>query len=426
MALTARLRDAAGTFLHVPFEVVEVEWTRRGTDRPGLDMRSFNTSGWVYLEASLADLPVKPQGELRLEALYWQHRARDMQERDLRLSLAGLTLIAADGQVTALNWLEQPGWEVVYDSGALIRDGFTYPAAVPDRATAGCQVVWDQLGALSTLGLVLDYPEAPPIPAIASTTLMDLNGLQIGDIYRLVNVGGISPAVQVVDTTVYYPSLYGEQRPFLVVDQAALLYAINRRPGAAVYPAEIWLRLAPGVAAEDVLAAAGTDGDDTAIVRVETLERTLRGLQTNPLALGLMGLLYLAFVVALALSVVGLMTYAALTARSRRNEFGVLRALGMSLGRLAASLALEQALVMLTGVLLGAALGAILSNRVVPTLAIGATGEAITPPFVVQVEVAALAQYGLIMAGVLLAVLIASLLLVRRLSLAQTLRLGEE
>jgi len=81
---------------------------------------------------------------------------------------------------------------------------------------------------------------------------------------------------------------------------------------------------------------------------------------------------------------------------------------------------------MLAGVLLGAALGAILSNRVVPTLAIGATGEAITPPFVVQVEVAALAQYGLIMAGVLLAVLIASLLLVRRLSLAQTLRLGEE
>ena len=61
-----------------------------------------------------------------------------------------------------------------------------------------------------------------------------------------------------------------------------------------------------------------------------------------------------------------------------------------------------------------------------PTLAIGATGEAITPPFVVQVEVGALLQYGLIMIVVLLAVLVASLLLVRRLSLAQTLRLGEE
>ncbi len=426
MTITARLRDAAGTFLHVPFRAVEVEWTRRGTDRPGLEMRSFNTSGWVYLEASLAELPLQPQGELRLETLYWQHRARDTQERDLRLSLANLTTIAADGRVTALNWLEQPGWEVVYDSGAPIRDGFTYPAAVPDRATVGRQVVWDQLGVLSTVGIVLDYPAAPPIPAVASTTLVELNGLQIGDMYRLVNVGGISPTVQVVDTTVYYPSLYGEQRPFLVVDQAALLYAINRRPGAAVYPAEMWLRLAPGVTAEEVLRAADTDGDDTAIIRAETLERTLRGLQTNPLALGLLGLLFLAFVVALVLSVVGLMTYAALTAQSRRNEFGVLRALGMSLGRLAASLALEQALVMLTGALLGAALGAILSDRVVPTLAIGATGEAITPPFVVQVEVAALAQYSLIMAGVLLVVLIASLLLVRRLSLAQTLRLGEE
>lgn len=424
MTLTARLRDATGTFLHAPFEVVEVEWMRRGIDRPGLDMRSFNTTGWVYLEAMLDGL--RAQGELRLEALYWKHRARDTQERDLRLSLAGLTLIEADESVTALDWLEQPGWEVVYDSGALIRDGFTYPAAVPDRAMVGRQVIWDQLGVLSTLGLILDYPEAPPIPAVASESLMRLNGLQVGDNYRLINVGGVSPLVQVVDTTEYYPSLYADRRPFLVVDQAALLYAINRRPGAAVYPAEMWLRLAPGVAAEDVLRAAGTNGDDMAIIHTETLERTLHGLQTNPLALGLMGLLFLAFVVALALSVVGLVTYAALTAQARRNEFGVLRALGMSLGRLAASLALEQTLVMLTGALLGAALGAILSDRVVPTLAIGATGEAITPPFIVQVEVAALAQYGLLMAGVLLAVLIASLLVVRRLSLAQTLRFGEE
>ncbi len=425
--LRLRLRDAVGAFVHVPLAAVEVEWTRQGTDRPGLDSRSFNTSGWVYLEASLADLAYTPQGELRLEAIYWQHRARDArQENALRLSLADLTLIAADGTVTAVDWLSGPGWELIYDSGALIEDGYTAASVMPGRARSGRQAVWDQRGLLSGLGIVLDYPEAPAIPAIASPSLLDLTGLQPGDSYRLTNIGGVSPEVQILDVAAYYPTLYADQRPFLVVDQAALLYAINRRPGAAVYADEMWLRLAPGVDSAAFVAGLDAEGDASVILRTETLARTLRGLQTDPLALGLMGLLFLAFLVALALSVVGLVTYAALTAQSRRGEFGVLRAMGMSLGRLAASLALEQGLVVLTGVGLGVALGAVLSARVVPTLAIGTTGEAITPPFIVQVEGAALAQYAVIMALVLLLVLGTSLLIVRRLSLAQTLRLGEE
>ncbi|GAB4569489.1 MAG: hypothetical protein Kow0077_02110 [Anaerolineae bacterium] len=425
--LYLRLRDETGAFLHVPFEAVQVEWTRLGVDRPGLDSRSFNTTGWVYLEASLAGLDYAPQGDLRLEAIYWRHRARNTrQENDLRLSFADLTLIAPDGTTTSLNWLTDSGWELVYDSGALIRDGATASAVVPDRAQTGRQVVWDQRGLLSTLGIVLDYPEAPPVPAIASTSLMAVNGLQPGDTYRLINIDGVSPQVQVLDTVDYYPTLYADQRPFLVVDQAALLYAINRRPGAAVYADEMWLRLQPGVDSASFVARLDVEGDSYVILRQETLAQRLRALQTNPLALGLMGLLFLAFIVALVLSVVGLVTYAALTAQGRRGEFGVLRAMGLSLERLAISLALEQSLVVLTGVLLGAGLGAVLSDRVVPTLAIGATGETITPPFVVQVETVALLQYVGIMGLVLVAVLGASLYVVRRLSLSQTLRLGEE
>ncbi len=422
-----RLRDSGGAFFHVPFEVVEVEWARLGIDRPGLEMRSFNTSGWVYMEASLAGLAYPPGDGLRLEALYWRHRARDTrQENDLRLSFSDLALIDAEGSVTALDWLARTGWEVMYDSGALIQDGATAAAALPGRAGTGRQVTWDQRGLLSTLGIVLDYPAAGPIPAIASPNLLELNGLRAGDSFSLTNVGGVSPQVQVLDTVAHYPSLYSDRRPFLVVDQAALLYALNRRPAAAVYADEMWIRLEPGVDSAALLSGLDVQGDETVIVRAETLARALRTLQTDPLALGLMGLLFLAFIVALVLSVVGLVTYAALTAQGRRAEFGVLRAMGLSLGRLALSLAFEQSLVVLTGVLLGAGLGAVLSDRVVPTLAIGATGEAITPPFVVQVETAALAQYGLIMALVLILVLAASLLVVRRLSLAQTLRLGEE
>ena len=106
-----------------------------------------------------------------------------------------------------------------------------------------------------------------------------------------------------------------------------------------------------------------------------TLAEELGKLRTDPLALGLLGLMYLAFIMALALSVVGLLTYSGLTAQSRRTEFGVLRALGLSSLRVVGGLALEQLFVMITGVMLGALLGWVLASQVVPTLALGAAGE---------------------------------------------------
>jgi ABC-type antimicrobial peptide transport system permease subunit len=157
-----------------------------------------------------------------------------------------------------------------------------------------------------------------------------------------------------------------------------------------------------------------------------TLPGALELLQTDPLNRGLLGLMMLAFIVAIALSIVGLLTYAALTAASRRGEFGVLRALGLSSLRVVVQLTIEQLFVIVLAVALGAALGALLSSQVVPRLAQDASGARVTPPFIVQVESEALAQYGLLIGAVLVLVLAFSLVIVRQLSLSRTLRLGED
>jgi CheY-specific phosphatase CheX len=78
------------------------------------------------------------------------------------------------------------------------------------------------------------------------------------------------------------------------------------------------------------------------------------------------------------------------------------------------------------GTIIGAALGALLSGQVVPRLAQDASGTQITPPFIVQAEGTALAQYVLILLVVLAVTLLFSLVLVGRLSLTRTLRLGED
>jgi len=90
------------------------------------------------------------------------------------------------------------------------------------------------------------------------------------------------------------------------------------------------------------------------------------------------------------------------------------------------ALALEQVFVMAVAVTLGALLGWVLASQVVPTLALGAAGEGVIPPFVMRVETQRLLEYALLLLVTLGLVLGSSLLLVRQLSLARTLRLGDE
>ena len=67
-----------------------------------------------------------------------------------------------------------------------------------------------------------------------------------------------------------------------------------------------------------------------------------------------------------------------------------------------------------------------MSTYVLPTLAFGATGEEVTPPFMIQVETSALAQYGVLILIVLGVTFSVSLALIQRLSLIDLLRFGEE
>jgi hypothetical protein len=444
-AINLRLLDAAGAWVVVPVKPVEVEYNRTGEDAPGMGAAGFLTSGWVYCEADLAALEYTPVAPLNLVSIYWQYRSQETRgERGLRLTLADMTLIDAQGTAESFPIFAGKNWEFSYDRGALATGEASAGWQVSGERGDALYIKWDQSAQRTTIGVLLNYPDIGPIDAIVSRRMQEENGLSWGPNsapFTLLNIGGINPQFRAVQVTDYYPSLFDitpvEAEPkgnsFMVVDQQELLYRLNRRPSATFYPDEVWLRLDGSIDPQN-------EGEVNAFLRhldrpeagslVILDEMTLAGelgkLRTDPLGLGLLGLMYLAFIMALALSVVGLLTYAGLTAQSRRTEFGVLRALGLSSLRVVGGLALEQAFVMGVGVTLGAVLGGVLASQVVPTLAIGATGEGVIPPFVMRIEFSRLVEYALLMAAVLGLVLASSLLLVRQLSLARTLRLGEE
>ncbi len=443
--LGLRLRDADGAWIVVPLEPVEIEYLRVGTDVPGIESRGFVTSGWVYCEADIGALQYEPQGPVRLVSLFWQYRSPTARgERGMRLTLADMTLFDAAGNATPYEVFAGNEWEFLYDRGATATGNATAGGALVGERDDALFVRWDQDAQRSTVGVLLNYPDLGPIDAVVSRRMQEENGLTYGlngTPFTLLNIAGSNLRFQAVQVTDYYPSLFNRApsdadpkgNSFMVVDVRELMYRLNRRPSVAIYPDEVWLRLDSGVnersqseVADLIGSLDGAEQGGVVILSGVTLADELDKLRTNPLGLGLLGLMYLAFIMALVLSVVGLLTYAGLTAQSRRTEFGVLRALGLSSLRVVGGLALEQAFVMGIGVVLGAVLGWVLASQVVPTLALGATGESVVPPFVMRIEIQRFLEYGLLMLVVLLLVLSSSLLLVRQLSLARTLRLGEE
>jgi hypothetical protein len=438
MSPSARFRNAQGTFTNRPFEIIQFEglesgeqldpvvFTLESFQPPGEDQRRAleyiqRLSGWVLYEVDVSDLGAG----VHLESIYWQNnQGFGLAVPELSLLLADMSIIAADGNSMPLDWLNNTdSWDLVRDTGVEIT-GTINSVSVPDVARSGLRAEWRQSGNNASMGIVLDYPDIGGVPAAISTPVAVANELSVDGQFTLyVNQGYVTFRVESIVN--YYPSLYNH---FLVADLDTLLYVLNRRPSAAVYASEVWLRLDSGVRWSEVAPILAQDSVSSGytLSNVQTVDAVINTFQTNLLSVGLLGLMIIGFLVAFILSVFSLLTYTALTTRSRRPDLAVLRALGVSSFELLCSIGIEQILVLITAQLVGIVLGVMISNTVLPTLSTSASGTSIVPPFSIQVEPILLAQYAISIGVVLWLVLLASLLLVRQISITRTLRTGAE
>jgi putative ABC transport system permease protein len=140
--------------------------------------------------------------------------------------------------------------------------------------------------------------------------------------------------------------------------------------------------------------------------------------------MGLFGALTLGFVVALLLTVFGFFLYTVLSFEKRLVQFGVLRAIGLSVGQLLLVLVVEQTALIGLGSLFGTGIGLAASYLFVPFLQVGGADQ--TPPFVVATAWTDLTRVYLALLGLLLAGLASTGLLVRRMKLYQAVKLGED
>ena len=274
--------------------------------------------------------------------------------------------------------------------------------------------------------------ESESVPAIIDDQLLADTGKHIGDQINI-ELGTALAANFVIEGTFHYFPTLDTSQYAIVADVNQLLQVLNLNPLNQVTPNEVWFKLAPNAPQYTADTAqnrlVNNPEHKQVIVTVQAaydriaLESSLRN---DPLHFSISGALSLDFVGAALLSVIGFVVLFYVIAQRRSFEFGVLRAMGLSLRQLAGSLAWEQVTLLFSAILFGLGLGVVLAYSVLPALATDDTGKALLPPFATHMDVQSVVQLALFLIACALAALSATLVIFRRLQLHEVLRLGEE
>ncbi len=317
--------------------------------------------------------------------------------RLVTVELAELTTIAPDGESTLGPLItaegESPSWVA---------------SARAEGSTAGLPSisVTDGEGAL-TLSLetasVNEFSDArilfnvrvgpwstpPTLPAVASSAWLSESRSSVGDSLDLPPLRLDRSGVTLIGTVDAFPTVDPAASHAVIVDlPSAQLVAYE--PGAPIRDAdEYWLLLtddAPVAATAAVLAEAPFESVDVTSRQLRYVELT-----TDPAALATIGAFFIGFAVATAFAVLVFLAVTAVAARERRDEFTLLRALGLAPHQFVRWMVAEQLAMVAVGIVLGVLVGLALSASVLPLISIGQGGEPAVPPAVPRYPLATIA-----------------------------------
>ena len=261
---------------------------------------------------------------------------------------------------------------------------------------------------------------------LVSRDFLARNNLQVGDPLRLTigAAGDFADAEFTIAAPIdLFPTQYPQDGPFFVANLDHLHEALG-----GAYPYNVWLQTDPAVPSSEIVSGVRQLG--FAVITAQDARERIVQAQTRPERQGLFGLLSVGFLAAAVLTVLGFLVYAIVSFHQRAIQLGMLRAIGLSVGQMAAYLAGEQAMLIAAGVGLGTGLGVWASRLFIPFLQVGVgTGSvgntAVTPPFIVQIAWEQLGTiYALFAAMFVIAVLIL-IALIARLRIFEAVKLGE-
>jgi putative ABC transport system permease protein len=212
--------------------------------------------------------------------------------------------------------------------------------------------------------------------------------------------------------------LYDNKAPFAI---ANLDYIIRQ---STVYPYQDWLKMAPGAKLAKGLSYLQKKG--IWVNRVADARSEIALARRNPQKMGFYGIISVGFCVAVLIMIIGFLLYTFISLQSRLLQFGVLRAIGLSLRQLIEMLCLEQLWSVGIGLLAGTIIGEAISMIFVPFLQSSAAFSNTVPPFSVIISgIDIWSIYEAILPVLLISLVILAYILTR-LQVHQAVKLGEE
>ena len=253
-------------------------------------------------------------------------------------------------------------------------------------------------------------------------------GYKLGETIEIVNENGVTFQGRIYGFFDFWPTYYEtdvktdywgdrslEERR-LIVGNLGQMQSVW-----GVEPYEVWIGTKDTDAVYDFAQSKGIQ-----YVRFTDTAADLVDEKNDPVLQGTNGVLTVGFILVLIVCLVGFLIFWILSIRSRTLQFGVFRAMGMPMRDLIALLVTEQVLVSLTSVAAGAIVGVVASRLYVPLIQMSYTAMDISLPLRIVASAGDYARLFLVFGIGFVACLAVLAVLVRRIRIAQALKLGED
>ncbi|GAE92029.1 hypothetical protein JCM21714_1006 [Gracilibacillus boraciitolerans JCM 21714] len=271
------------------------------------------------------------------------------------------------------------------------------------------------------LNLLAKEPSSVLISKSVSSSL----GVKTGD-YLTIGWDGSDTAEFVVYGIIeYWPTFNPiakteeDNNPTLIV--ANLPFVQN---AMGLEPYQVWLKTDPGKTRNKLYET--MKQAELPVKSIEDVQPKLIELKNSAFLLGLNGTLTLGFLISLIITFIGFLLYWILTIQSRTLQYGIYRAMGISIRKLVVMLVWEQILTSGIACLLGVVIGGITSRLFVPFFQLSFDSQTIVPPFQVMVDPDDMWRIYLFVGFMLIVGLSILVVLLRKIKIHQAIKLGED
>ena len=264
---------------------------------------------------------------------------------------------------------------------------------------------------------------------IVSSNFRDILGCEVGDSISIRPSKNDSVTLTICGFVDYFPSYAPTVRvmqddgteqmadQYLVVSNFGYLKSLW-----GTQPYEIWINIPEN--ADSVNAFAAESG--MRYLQYSDIYSRIDAMKNSPSIQGTNGILTLSFIIGLILCAVGFLIFWILSIQSRSLQFGIYRAMGMTVGELITMLINEHFWQSLTSVAAGAGIGYLVSRLFIPLIQIAYTSADASLPLEITRNMSEHIRLIAIILVVLVVCISVLITLVRRLKIAQAIKLGED